>query len=122
MPKYCVLTICTVLLVTIGAFGQGVSIVELDRPVHVRSLSGAVRIPDGGGEIPGALVERVGPDWSTRLEATLTDSEGRFSFKRAPKGISFLQISKPGFNTVRVKVVIGARGKAKLEIELPPST
>ena len=90
--------------------------VEID--ASAKSLSGVVQSPGGDG-LPDALIERVDSDWKHRLDATFTDSEGRFAFSNSPNGKYYLKISKADFSTLRVKVSLKKRAKSRLELVLP---
>ncbi len=92
--------------------------VEIEEPFSAKSLSGIIELPNGGG-IADVLVERVSSDWSTRLDAAFTDSEGRFSFSDAPRGTYYLKLSKTGFSTLRVKVHLNKKAKSHLKLALP---
>ncbi len=74
-----------------------------------------------GQRVPSALVERMTPNWRARLDATLTDSEGRFSFPGLSEGHYFVKVSKPGFDTVLVRVIVDREGTRELRLELQPS-
>jgi hypothetical protein len=94
---------------------------ELKDPIRAKSLAGT--IADAAGfPIPRVLVERVSPDWKTRLDATFTDSEGSFAFVKAPIGRHYLKLSMNGFDTLLVKVIASKKSKAKLKLFLNPST
>jgi hypothetical protein len=65
------------------SYPEASQIVEIN--ASAKSLSGVVQTPGGGG-LPDALVERVDSDWKQRLDATFTDSEGRFVLPNVPVG------------------------------------
>jgi len=98
------------------SYPEASQIVEID--ASAKSLSGVVRDPSGGG-LPDTLVERVDSDWGNRLDATFTDSEGRFALPNVPNGKYYLKISKADFSTLKVKVRVKKRAKSRLELELP---
>jgi hypothetical protein len=100
------------------SYPEASATVEVEKPYSAKSLSGIVELPSGG-ELPDVLVERVSSDWNTRLDAIFSDSEGRFRFPHLPRGTYYLKLSKSGFSTLRVKVLVGKKSKAKLKFALP---
>lgn len=84
---------------------------------EAKSLAGRINDPSGAG-LEKALVERLSSGWKKRLDATFTDSEGSFSFSHYSGKTQFLKISKPGFNTLLVRVKIKENLKTPLSIEL----
>jgi hypothetical protein len=86
--------------------------------LSARSLAGVVRVPNGE-VLADALVERVSGDWQKRLDATFTDSAGRFDLAGLPDGKYFLKVSKSGFCTLRVKVKVKRKAKSLLDLALP---
>ena len=53
--------------------------IEIQKPFHSRSLSGIV-VDQTGREMPGVLVERLGPDNNSVQDGRVTDAKGLFSF------------------------------------------
>lgn len=100
------------------SYPEGSETVEIDAAIPVGALVGGVELQNSGG-IPDVLVERVGPDWKARLDATFSDSEGRFSLSHVPPGTYYLKLSKSGFSTLRVKVKVKKRSKSRLQLTLP---
>ena len=92
--------------------------VSVEIPISARSVAGVVRVPNGEG-LADALVERVNVDWKKCLDATFTDSEGRFDLCSLPDGKYFLKVSKSGFSTLRIKVKVKRKAKSLLDLELP---
>lgn len=88
-----------------------------ETPYEAKSLAGRVVDPTGAG-MGKALVERLNAGWKKRIAATLTDPEGSFSFSRSSSKAQFLRISKPGFNTLLVKVKIKKNLKSQLNLKL----
>jgi hypothetical protein len=103
------------------AYPEPPSKTELKTPIKARSLSGKVA-DSAGFPIPKVLVERVSSDWKERLDATFTDSEGTFVLPNVPMGKHFLKLSKPGFNTLLIRVITTRKSKAELELHLIVST
>ena len=83
-----------------------------------KSLSGIVISPSGNA-LQDVLVEQVDLNWKNRLAATFTDSGGRFAMSNLPEGKYYLKISKSGFCTLRVKVLLRHRARPQLQLELP---
>lgn len=90
---------------------------RLDRAITVGSLSGTVIDPEGF-PMPDVAVERVSHTWEAAFDERKTDSNGRFSFGKMPKGTYFLKVSKLGFNTLLVKVITTNKSKARLKLSL----
>ena len=96
---------------------------EFVRPVFARSLSGSVHTPfllPVRHKLPvsEALVERMSAEWHTRLEARLSDSKGRFVFSGLASGTYYLRITKPGYSTLKVRVILKKKSKGVLELPL----
>ena len=89
--------------------------------MFAKALSGMVAAP-AGSKIPKALVEIVGDDWKTRIDARFTNSEGSFTFAKAPIGKHYLKLSMPGFDTLLVTVMTTKESRARLRLFLKPST
>jgi hypothetical protein len=92
--------------------------VVIERPFFAKTLSGIVHVNTVDG-LPDVLVERVTPDGSRRLDAVLTDAEGRFSFPNLPRGTYHLRLNKPNFGALRVTVVLSSRSRRGLRFSLP---
>ena len=96
---------------------------EFVKPFFCRSLSGKIQIHPlraGGANIPieRALVERMSADWSTRLEAKFTNSNGDFAFSQSLRGSQYVKVSKPGYATVKLKVIVTKRAAGKLDVPM----
>jgi len=98
-------------------YPQSQETVQVDAAIKSRSLSGVVTDP-GGSVASRVLVERVRPGWGKRISAIFSDSQGRFAFAGVGSGTHFLRISKPGFNTMLLKVRVRAKAKSTLRIDL----
>ncbi len=86
-------------------------------PYGAKTLAGRVIDPAGAG-MEKVLVERLDSGWGKRIDATFTDSDGSFSFFRYSGKTQFLRLSKPGFNTLLVKVRIKKNLKSQLKLKL----
>ena len=93
--------------------------IKVDAEIKSRSLSGRV-IDPGGASASKVLVERLRPGWGKRISAVFSNADGRFSFS-VGSGTHYLRVSKPGFNTMLLKVTVGAKAKSNLRIDLKPS-
>ena len=91
--------------------------IRIDAKIESRLLSGIVRDPNGAGSSK-VLIERVEPGWGKRLGAVFSNTNGHFAFTRVRSGTHFLRISKPGFNTMLLKVRVSTKIKSTLQIEL----
>jgi hypothetical protein len=97
--------------------------IEFVQPFLTKSLSGRVQLHalrSGSVDMPvqKAIVERMSADWSTRLEATFSNSKGDFSFSGSLKGTNYLRVSKPGYATLKLKVIVTKRAPAKLDLPM----
>jgi hypothetical protein len=90
--------------------------VKYETPFVAKTLSGEVVDPSGARR-KGVLIERMSPDWTTRLEAVFTDENGRFEFEAKP-GVHFLRISFPGYDNLLLKVEVRSDAGSPLSIEL----
>lgn len=75
------------------------------QPLETTSLSGIVVGP-GGAPMQHVLVERMSPDFKTRLDAKLTDSQGRFHFRTPRNGTFYLRCRMRNFNDYLVRVQV----------------
>lgn len=91
--------------------------VRLADPIRAGSLSGMV-IDSNGLPISDALVERVSHKWESTFDEKKTDSDGKLSFGKMPKGRYFLKVSKIGFNTLLVKIITTNKSKTPLKLSL----
>jgi hypothetical protein len=91
--------------------------IQVDAEINSGSLSGIVTDPTGA-VASQVLVERVGPGWGQRLSAVLSNTDGHFSFAGVDPGNYSLRISKPGFNTMLLKVRVIPQTRSSLQIEL----
>ncbi len=86
-------------------------------PYEAKSLAGRVAdVTDAGLE--KVLVERLGSGWGKRLDATFTNSDGSFSLSCNSNKVQYLKLSKPGFDTLLIKVVTKKNLKPRLDIKL----
>lgn len=98
-------------------YPQSQETIQVDAEIKSRSLSGVVTDPSGAAA-SRVLVEKVRPGWRKRISAVFTDTEGHFAFAGAGPGTHFLRVSKPGFNTMLLKVKVSAKAKSTLQIDL----
>lgn len=86
-------------------------------PYEAQSLNGKViDVTDSGLE--KVFVERLCPGWGRRLDATFTDSNGFFSLSSNSKKVQYLKFSKPGFNTLLIKVKLKNTASSSLNVKL----
>lgn len=95
-------------------------IVELSDVQLAKSLSAVVR-DSTDSPLPEVLVQDFDPKWNTVLRTTTTDKNGRFSLGPIQgTRIYYLQLSKLGFDPLRVRVqldrVRGIRLKLRLDV------
>jgi len=98
-------------------YPQSQETIQVDAEIKSRSLSGVVTDPSGAGASK-VLVERVRPGWGKRISAVFSDTDGHFAFAGVGSGTHFLRVSKPGFNTMLLKVRVSAKTKSTLRIDL----
>src|SRR5205807_1959568 len=91
----------------VGGFSypESPEIIKVEIPYEAETLAGRVVDSTEAG-LDKVLVELLSPDWKKRIDATLTDSNGSFSFFRYSGKTQFLKLSKPGFNTLLIKARI----------------
>ena len=93
-------------------------ILQIDKIVRSNSLSGVIADPSGAAT-QEVLVEKLEDNWGKRIEAVFTDSEGFFAFTKSAPGVYFLKISKPGFDSMLLKVqVTKKRAISRLRVRL----
>lgn len=98
-------------------YPQSQETIQVDAEIKSRSLSGVVTDPSGAGASK-VLVERVRANWGKRISAVFSDTDGHFGFAGIGPGTHFLRVSKPGFNTMLLKVRVNAKTKSTLRIDL----
>jgi hypothetical protein len=91
--------------------------VHIDAPVESISLDGKVVGPDGFS-LEQVLVEHLHTGWRRRRSAKFTDSEGNFVFTKHSSGNYYLRLSKPGFKTLLVKVLVTKKSRSPLQLTL----
>jgi hypothetical protein len=119
-----------ILLVAICIFGSlprsslahGVTIIEIRNVIHANSLAGIVTFRDPSDGVPGVVVEDCTRGWAKVVETSLTDENGNFKLPAANRrSVHYLRISKVGWDTLLVKVMIDRRA-GELVLNLRPST
>jgi hypothetical protein len=91
-------------------------IIQINKAMRSNSLSGVITDPSGSATSE-VLVEILESNWGNRIEAILTDSEGVFAFTKNAPGVYFLRLSKPGFDSMLLKVQV-AKKKAGLRLRV----
>ena len=99
------------------SYPESPEIIKDETPHEAMALAGRISDHTGAG-LERALVEHLSSGWKKRIDATFTDSEGSFSFSQYSGTTQFLKISKPGFNTLLIKVKIKEELKTQLNIKL----
>jgi hypothetical protein len=103
------------------AYPESPSRTELKEPIRTRFLGGTVMDADGF-PLSDVLVERVEGDWGTRLGAAFSSSDGVFLFNGESTGMHFLRLSKPGSDTLLVRVITSKKARHPLKLRLRFST
>jgi hypothetical protein len=101
------------------AYPSAPEVVEYESTRFVRSLRGVVRNQQGDA-LEKALVEVLSAETRARLDALLTNKDGSFDFQgSAPREAVFLRFSKPGFNTVVIRVAVNPEAREIVFVTLP---
>jgi hypothetical protein len=95
--------------------------IRIQKPFHASSLSGIV-VDQTGSEIPEVLVERLSLDKNSLQDGRVTDAGGLFRFSGITQGKYSLKLSKPGWSTMYVTVVIDKKAKGKLKLTMSIAT
>jgi hypothetical protein len=98
-----------------------VVLIEADKPIVAKSLGGMVVDPSGAA-LPGVLIDRMGLDWKEELGHAETNSQGTFNLHQRSPGQYFLQLNKPGFNPMRLRVILKKESKEQIRIQMEFST
>jgi hypothetical protein len=98
-------------------YPQSQETIQVEAEIKSRSLSGLVTDPSGA-VASRVLLEKVRPGWGKRISAVFSDTDGHFGFAGAGPGTHFLRVSKPGFNTMLLKVKVSAKARSTLRIDL----
>ncbi len=86
--------------------------------INVRALRGVVTDPSGA-PMEHVLVERMTPDFKTRLDARVTDSRGRFSFRWTDKGTCHLRFRYRAFNDYLLPIQVSSKSdKSSIDVRL----
>jgi len=100
------------------SYPPSAEIVQINKAIKSKSLSGAVTDPSGAAA-SDVLVEKLADNWGKSIEAVLTDSKGYFALAEGAPGVYFLKLSKPGFDSMLLKVeVTTKKANSKLKIKL----
>jgi hypothetical protein len=101
------------------AYPSAPEVVEYESTRFVRSLRGVVRNQQGDA-LERALVEVLSAETRSRLDALLTKQDGTFVFPGSPPTEAvFLRFSKPGFNTVVIRVAVSPKARESVFVTLP---
>jgi hypothetical protein len=106
---FCLLTICY----------ADESTIEYTKVRNAVELSGVI-LDQVGAPISEVRVSEMSDDWSTELRSTATDSQGRWSFTATETGKTYeIQLRKPGFHVVRIRVKVTKHRAKPLIFEMP---
>lgn len=100
------------------SYPEAMGKILIETPIIASSLSGRVVDTNGDG-LSKVLVECVTHDWRRRIDATLTDPEGRFHLSSSAKGRFCLRFSLPGWGTVLARITLNRKTKAEINMVLP---
>jgi len=100
-------------------------IVQLERPLVVRSVRGTVSWKDSGGVaggIPRALFEIQGPGANKQIRRAMTDQDGHFRIRHVPLGTYRFKATFHGFQSVMGEIIVrkGAPRASDIQIGMPP--
>jgi hypothetical protein len=93
-------------------------IVELDRPLRVRSVAGAVVLKGEGAPIPKVLFEVRGPGESKKIRRTVSGEDGRFVLRHVPPGTYRFKATLNGMQSVMGTLIVLRKGPADREIRI----
>ena len=93
--------------------------VELPREIEAQVLSGKI-VDAADSPIPEVRVEQLSSDGKV-VESVLTNSKGKFVMKPRSPWVYAMRVSKPGFDTLLLKVRVSKNGRRELELTLPVS-
>ena len=91
--------------------------VQVRVPIESKSLAGRV-VDSASFGLEKVLVERLSAGWRRRQNAMFTDSEGAFVFRKQGIGRYYLRLSKPGFKTLLVRVLVTNKSQSSLRLVL----
>ena len=91
--------------------------IKIQKPFHTSSLSGVV-VDQTGNEMTEVLVERLSLNKNGVQDQSVSDAKGLFSFSGITQGKHSLKLSKPGWSTMYVTVVVDKKAKGKLELTM----
>ena len=83
-------------------------VVEVDRP-YLSSEVSAIVVAPNNEPMPGATVKRMRSGWKKLIESTKTDWRGRFRFRKGKSNLNYLEITRPGFQVMHVKLKVVRR-------------
>lgn len=108
-------------LISLSSVAQ-MEVVEIDTPQFAKSVAGVVNDPSGAA-LPGVIVEERSADWKTVLRSTETDGNGKFRFSSSPNQRTYyLQLSRSGFNWLRIKLHLDKKAKSGVVLKMPIGT
>ena len=101
-------------------YPEAQGIVEIEQIQTTLCLCGVVQDAQGD-ELEAVLVEILDRDTRQRAVATFSDAKGRFQLDGKEMGETFcvLRFSKPGFNTVLMRVRLDPKAHRELTVRLP---
>lgn len=94
-------------------------IMEYQEVQSVKSLSGIVRNPQGDA-VGDVLVEVLSVATRVRFDAVLSGRDGKFNLgSQNSTGTYVVRFSKPGFNTVVMRIKLSRAGARDISVTLP---
>lgn len=103
------------LILSLSAMAQ--EAIRIQKPFLASSLSGIV-VDQTGSVMPEVLIERLSLDKNRVQDKRVTDPKGSFSFSALAHRKHLLKLSKSGWSTMYVNVVIDKKANGKLELEM----
>src|SRR5262245_56999329 len=103
------------LVLTLPAMAQ--ESINIQKPYRTSSLVGVV-VDHTGSEMPGVVVKRISLAHNGSQDELVTDENGQFRFSRITRGKHSLQLSKPGWSTLYITVVIDKKAKGELKLTM----
>lgn len=88
--------------------------IELDRP-YLASDASAIVVDPSGAPMPGTTVKLMSVGWGKIIASKETNSQGFFRFSSGNSNLLYLEITRPGFQVMHVKLKV-VRKKIKVPL------
>jgi hypothetical protein len=107
------------ILAFMAPYASGVyETVVIEKPFHVRSLSG-ITLDPSGALLPETRVDDCDRDFKHVLATTMSDQNGRFVLRRDGRSVHYLKFTARGMNPLEITVELRVFARANLKVKLP---